>query len=102
VTVYQLRTTDPDNDNYNGNTNDKNTTFNNNNNNTRSCVCVQTGETHVPGVDAVLVVHEPTRPRRATQQWEQVVGLQEQVGGLVHPPPARPGVPGQVVQEPAG
>jgi len=53
-------------------------------------------------VDAVLVVHEPTRPRRATQQWEQVVGLQEQVGGLVHPPPARPGVPGQVVQEPAG
>lgn len=61
---------------------------------------LQTGETHVPGVDAVLAVHEPTEPGRAVRQ--RVQGGQEQVYGVFHPPSARPGVPGQVVQEPVG
>lgn len=56
-----------------------------------------TGEAHVPGVDAVLAVHEPAGTGRGAQQ----VG-QEQVHGVFHSPPARPGVQGQVVQEPIG
>lgn len=47
----------------------------------------------------MLTLHEPTEPGRAVQQ--QQIG-QEQVYSVFHPSSARPGIPGQVVQEPVG